>query len=70
MAAYVAAGPVPPRKLALQFLEQAEAVRAAAIEAAVGRDLERAAHEEELADREEATLHAAMDMQVNHVAGV
>jgi hypothetical protein len=58
------AGSTPPNKLAQAFLEKAEAVRAAALEAAVGRELERAAEAERQAERETALLHTALDMQV------
>ncbi len=57
-------GSVPPKKLAAQFLEQAESIRAAAIGAAVERELERAAHHEELARRDAERYHTVMDMQV------
>ena len=61
------AGATPPRQLALQFLEKAEQVRAAALEAAVGRQLEREMADEEARDREAAALHAALDMQVRAI---
>ncbi len=59
---------MPPKKLAAQFLEKAEAMRAAAIAAAVEQRVEQERHREELAERDAALLHTALDVQ--HALGL
>jgi len=65
----VRAGSVPPAQLRAQYLEQAEAVRGAALEAAVHREVERAAAQEELEACRAAAGGARQGAQVRGWAG-